>query len=132
MKTRIKNATVVMPDGCCRITLMIEGTQIADIDPAVQITADVTINASGLYLLPGVIDDHVHFREPGLTHKEDLQHGTRACAKGGITTFFDMPNTQPSTVTSDLLDEKLALAATRSPREFRVLYRRHAGQYRAT
>jgi dihydroorotase len=114
MKTRIKNAIVVMPDGCCELTLLIEGTQIADIDPARHITADVTVEAHGLYLLPGVIDDHVHFREPGLTHKEDLEHATRACAKGGVTTFFDMPNTRPATVTRDLLEEKLALASTRS------------------
>ena len=114
MKTRIKNATVVLPEGCCQTTVLIEGTRIADIDPAGQIAADVTIDATGLYLLPGVIDDQVHFREPGLTHKEDLQHASRACAKGGVTTFFEMPNTRPPTVTGQLLEEKLALAATRS------------------
>jgi len=113
-KTRIKNATVVLPEGCCRVSVLIEGTRIADIDPAPQIAVDINIDAAGLYLLPGVIDDHVHFREPGLTHKEDLAHATRACAKGGVTTFFDMPNTRPSTVTGDLLEEKLALAADRS------------------
>ena len=114
MKTRIKNATVVLPEGCCRTIGDDRGTRIADIDPAGQIAVDDTIDATGLYLLPGVIDDQVHFREPGLTHKEDLQHATRACAKGGVTTFFDMPNTRPHTVTGQLLEEKLALAATRS------------------
>ncbi len=114
MKTRIKNATVVLPEGCCRTSVMIEGHRIADIDPAGQIAADDTIDATGLYLLPGVIDDQVHFREPGLTHKEDLRHATRACAKGGVTTFFEMPNTQPHTVTVQRLEEKLALASTRS------------------
>jgi dihydroorotase len=114
MKTRIKNATVVLPEGCCRTTVLIEGTRIADIDPAGRIAADVTVDATGLYLLPGVIDDQVHFREPGLTHKEDLQHASRACAKGGVTTFLEMPNTRPPTVTCQLLEEKLALASTRS------------------
>jgi len=70
--------------------------------------------ASGLYLLPGVIDDQVHFREPGLTHKEDLATGSRACAKGGITTFLEMPNTKPATTTQARLDEKLTLAAGKS------------------
>ena len=114
MKTRIKNATVVLPEGRCQTTVLIEGTRIADIDPAGQIATDVTIDATGLYLLPGVIDDQVHFREPGLTDKEDLQHASRACAKGGVTTFFEMPNTRPPTVTGQLLEEKLALASTRS------------------
>jgi dihydroorotase len=75
---------------------------------------DEVVDATGLYLLPGVIDDQVHFREPGLTHKEDLRHATRACAKGGVTSFFDMPNTNPNTITGQLLEEKLALAAERS------------------
>ena len=114
MKTRIKNATVVLPEGCYRVSILFEGTRIADIDPAAQIAVDITVDANGLYLLPGVIDDQVHFREPGLTHKEDFQHATRACAKGGVTTFFDMPNTRPPTVTGQLLEEKLALAASRS------------------
>ncbi|MHB8864900.1 MAG: dihydroorotase [Pirellulaceae bacterium] len=114
MKTLIKNATVVLPEGCCQTSVMIEGHRIADIDPAGQIAAAVTIDATGLYLLPGVIDDQVHFREPGLTHKEDLRHASRACAKGGVTTFFEMPNTQPATITAERLEEKLALASTRS------------------
>jgi len=111
MRTLIRNATVVFPAGCRQATVLVEGTRIADIDAAMTTSADVTINARGLYLLPGVIDDQVHFREPGLTHKEDLYHATRACAKGGITTFFDMPNTRPATTTVRLLQEKLALAA---------------------
>lgn len=112
MKTRIKNATVVLPEGCDRLTVLVDGTRIADIDPARQIVSDHTLDASGLYLLPGVIDDHVHFRQPGLTHKEDFEHATRACAKGGVTTFFDMPNTRPATTSSRLLEEKLALASS--------------------
>src|SRR6478752_7436563 len=70
-------------------------------------------SADDLFLLPGVIDDQVHFREPGLTHKEDLYTATRACAKGGVTTFLEMPNTIPATTSQQRLNEKLALAASK-------------------
>ncbi len=96
------------------MSVLIEGTRIADIDPAAHVAVDETIDATGLHLLPGVIDDQVHFREPGLTHKEDLRHASRACAKGGVTTFFEMPNTRPNTVTVQRLHEKLDLAARQS------------------
>src|SRR4051794_22462165 len=114
MRQVIKNAQVVLPGGIERVSVVMEGEQIADIDPAAQLAVDETVDASGLYLLPGVIDDQVHFREPGLTHKEDLATGSRACAKGGITTFLEMPNTKPATTTQARLNEKLALAASKS------------------
>jgi dihydroorotase len=114
MRQVIKNAQVVLPDGIERVSVLIESGRIADIDPAIQLTVDETIDASGLHLLPGVIDDQVHFREPGLTHKEDLATGSRACAKGGVTTFLEMPNTKPATTTELLLNEKLSLAASKS------------------
>src|SRR4051794_37417774 len=114
MRQVIKNAQVVLPDGIERVSVVIEGDRIADIDPAAQLAVDETIDASGLYLLPGVIDDQVHFREPGLTHKEDLATASRACAKGGVTTFLEMPNTKPATTNQARLDEKLALAAHKS------------------
>jgi dihydroorotase len=111
VKTLIKNATVVLPQGLAQTNVLIEDEKIARIDPAVQTRADEVIDATGLHLLPGVIDDQVHFREPGLTHKEDLRTATRACAKGGVTTFLEMPNTVPTTTTQARLEEKLALAA---------------------
>src|SRR4051812_33349173 len=111
MKTLIRDATVVLPGGSSRTSLLIDGDKIAAIDPAVHTQADEVISARGLHLLPGVIDDQVHFREPGLTHKEDLYTATRACAKGGVTTFLEMPNTIPTTTTPARLEEKLALAA---------------------
>jgi len=114
MKTLIRNATVVLPTGSAAVSVLVDGDKIAAIDPAPQTAADETVNAAGLHLLPGVIDDQVHFREPGLTHKEDLAHATRACAKGGVTTFLEMPNTVPHAVTQQRIDEKLALAAERS------------------
>jgi dihydroorotase len=114
MRQLIKNARVVLPDGIEPVSVVIEDGRIADIDPAPHLTADEIIDASGLHLLPGVIDDQVHFREPGLTHKEDLETGSRACAKGGITTFLEMPNTVPTTITQERLEEKLALASRKS------------------
>ena len=114
MKTLITGATVVLPSETVRTSVLIEGTQIAAIDPAVHTDADQVISAHGLHLLPGVIDDQVHFREPGLTHKEDLASASRACARGGVTTFLEMPNTIPNTTTGRALEAKLALAAQRS------------------
>ncbi|MCA9238612.1 MAG: dihydroorotase [Planctomycetales bacterium] len=118
MRTLIKNADVVLPGEVARVGVLVEDDKIADIDPAGQLAVDETVDAAGLVLMPGVIDDQVHFREPGLTHKEDLEHASRACAKGGVTTFLEMPNTQPNTVTVERLHEKLDLAA----RKCRVNY----------
>ncbi len=114
MKTLIKNAQVVLPTGIEAVSVLVENEHIAAIDAAIHAEADVTVDATGLHLLPGVIDDQVHFREPGLSHKEDLQHATRACAKGGVTTFLEMPNTVPPATTQVLLNEKRALAAEKS------------------
>ncbi|MBC7966028.1 MAG: dihydroorotase [Fuerstia sp.] len=111
MKTLIRNATVVLPDAVERINVLIEGSRIASIGAPDSVRAAEVVDAKGLHLLPGLIDDQVHFREPGLTHKEDLDCATRACAKGGVTSFLEMPNTKPTTTTLQALDEKLAIAA---------------------
>ena len=114
MKTLIKNAQVVLPSGIELVSVLLENEKIADIDAAIQIEAEETIDADGLHLLPGVVDDQVHFREPGLTHKEDLHTASLACAKGGVTTFLEMPNTVPAATTQPLIEEKRALAAQKS------------------
>ena len=114
MRTLIKNATVVFPEGVDRRGVIIENARIADVDPAPQLRVDEVVDAVGLHLIPGVIDDQVHFREPGLTHKEELVTASRACAKGGVTTFLEMPNTVPPATTQARLEEKLALAAQKS------------------
>ncbi len=114
MKTLIKNATVMLPDGPQKTSVLIDGAQIADIDPPESVKVDETVYAYGMHLLPGVIDAHVHLRDPGFTNKEDLRSGSKACARGGITTFLDMPNTNPATVSQKLLEEKLTLAAHKS------------------
>ena len=93
---------------------MVSDGKIADIDPAITVNADDTVDAGGRVLMPGVIDDQVHFREPGLTQKEDLAHASRACAKGGVTSFLEMPNTIPNATTQKLLDDKLAIASKAS------------------
>jgi dihydroorotase len=111
MKTLICNASVVLPSGTSSVSVLIDGNQIADIDPAIQVAVDEVVDATGLHLLPGVVDDQVHFREPGLTHKEDLHHASRACAKGGVTTFLEMPNTIPHAIDQLQLDAKLSRAA---------------------
>ena len=74
----------------------------------------VTIDAKQQYLLPGVIDDHGHFREPGLTEKGDIHSESRAAVAGGVTSYMEMPNTKPNAITLDLLEEKFALAASKS------------------
>jgi dihydroorotase len=94
-------------------SLLIEGTRIVDVDAGQHVPADRVIDLAGRWLLPGIVDDQVHFREPGLTHKEDLAHATRACARGGVTSFLEMPNTVPTTTTVAALAEKLELASTR-------------------
>ena len=114
MSLLIRNATVVLSTGCERMSVLVEGSKIAAIDAAVHARADEVVDAAGLHLIPGVIDDQVHFREPGLTHKEDLHSASRACAKGGVTTFLEMPNTKPAAITQERLNEKLALAAEKS------------------
>lgn len=111
MSILIKNANVVADGETLRTHVLVEGSRIVAIDSAAHSRADETVDAEGYWLLPGVIDDQVHFREPGLTHKEDFEHATRACAKGGVTSFLEMPNTIPHVVDQQLLEAKLALAA---------------------
>src|SRR5690606_18092162 len=87
---------------------------IAKIAPQIDVVADVEINAEGLHLLPGLIDDQVHFREPGLTHKADIWHESRAAVAGGITSFMEMPNTVPNALTQDFLQDKYDIASRQS------------------
>ena len=113
MRLLIKNGTCVLPTGRARVDLLIEDGLIRGIDPPTTVRSDEVFDAAGKHLIPGVIDDQVHFREPGLTHKEDLRTGSLACAKGGVTTFLEMPNTKPTTTTVERLHEKLSLAASK-------------------
>lgn len=110
----ISGAQCHFPEGARQANVLLEGSKILAIDPPATARVDETIDATGLHLIPGVIDDQVHFREPGLEHKEDLHTGSLACAKGGVTTFLEMPNTNPATVTLEALHDKLDRAASKS------------------
>lgn len=123
MKTLIKNATIINEGLKFKGNVLIDGEKISKIFPHI-IPSDFdlkdveVIDASGLYLIPGVIDDQVHFREPGLTHKGDITSESRAAVAGGVTTFMEMPNTNPQAVTQELLEEKYKRAAEVSAANF--------------
>lgn len=110
----IREAQILLPEGALRTgDVVIQSGEIAEIllDSSFSGEATQVIDARGLTLLPGVIDPQVHFREPGLEHKEDLHTASCACARGGVTSFLEMPNTRPLTTTQALLDDKLQRAA---------------------
>lgn len=117
MKILIKNATLVNEGAMRPASVLIEGERIARIVPAEEtaglesLAPDHTVDATGAYLLPGVIDDHVHFREPGLTHKADMETESRAAAAGGVTSVMDMPNVKPQTTDLEQLEAKFRLGA---------------------
>jgi dihydroorotase len=115
--TLIRNATIVNEGRSFRGDILIKGEIISAIGEPGQIRCDKatsTIDATGLLLLPGLIDDQVHFREPGLTHKGDIMSETRAAVAGGITSFMEMPNTVPQTTTVEALENKYAIASEKS------------------
>lgn len=111
----IKNASLVNEGEIFKADLLIEGERIKSIDRTCSLSkADQVIDASGKYLLPGMIDDQVHFRDPGLTHKGDLETESKAAVAGGITSFMEMPNTNPKTLSQELLEEKYQIAKEKS------------------
>lgn len=117
MKTLVKNATIVNEGVLRKGSITIEGEYITDISTNItqhKTSFDRMINASGCFVLPGIIDDHVHFREPGLTDKADMESESRAAAAGGVTSYFDMPNTSPQTTTLDALEAKHEIARRKS------------------
>jgi len=108
----IRGARVLLPNGEFLVgDVEIRDGKILRVAPSIATSGDREIEAKGLTLLPGVIDPQVHFREPGLEHKEDLFTASCACAKGGVTSFLEMPNTRPLTTTQAALDDKLSRAA---------------------
>lgn len=114
-KTIIRNATIVNEGKKFVSDLLISEGRIEKIGNSLNPQFDYKeIKADGLLLLPGVIDDQVHFREPGLTHKADIFTESRAAVAGGVTSFMDMPNTLPNTLTQELLEEKYKLASKKS------------------
>ncbi len=110
----LRGGTCVTPAGVVKTDVGVRGGRIAEIGDLGAADAGETFDASGLTLLPGVIDSQVHFREPGLEHKEDLETGTKGAALGGVTAIFEMPNTKPATTTREALEDKLARAKGRA------------------
>jgi dihydroorotase len=114
----IKNATIVNEGKSFKSEVLIEGKFIKKIASKIEAKAEKIINANGLHLIPGIIDDQVHFREPGLTHKADIYTESKAAVAGGITSFMEMPNTKPQTLTQKLLEEKFKIGDQNSLANF--------------
>ncbi|WP_339655504.1 dihydroorotase [uncultured Salegentibacter sp.] len=123
-KVLIKNAKIVNEGKIKEADVFIEGGIIVEIAESISAKSpDVQIfDAEGTHLLPGVIDDQVHFREPGLTHKENIEMGSRADVAGGITSFIEMPNTLPQTTTIEELEKKFELAAAKSYANYSFMF----------
>ena len=119
MKILIENGTIVNENKRFQGAIVVENDCISEIIEGKEINTprniyDKIVDATGCFVIPGVIDCHVHFREPGLTSKADIASESRAAAYGGVTSFFEMPNTSPQTTTLEALNDKLALAKTKS------------------
>ena len=114
----LMNGTVVNQDGVGLRDIGVRDGRIAEIGALSHAVAGERIDCRGLHILPGVIDSQVHFREPGLVHKEDLETGSRAAVLGGVTAVFEMPNTDPLTTSADALADKLARAKGRMHCDF--------------
>ena len=110
----VRGGTVVTPSGPVATDLGVRDGRIAAFGDLAGAEAATTLDAGGLHVLPGVIDTQVHFREPGLEHKEDIAHGTKAAVMGGVTAIFEMPNTSPLTLGKADLEDKLARSAGRA------------------
>lgn len=110
----IKNGTLVNEGKQQTADILIKNGRIERIDAQIDAHADIELNAEGHIVMPGIIDDQVHFREPGLTHKSDLYTEPRAAVAGGTTSFMEMPNTKPAALTQELLADKYNIAAAKS------------------
>ncbi|MEP3209064.1 MAG: dihydroorotase [Maribacter sp.] len=121
-KQLIKNATIVNENTIFESDVLIQDDRIQKIGKDISDAEAKVIDASGKYLLPGIIDDQVHFREPGLTHKGNIASESRAAISGGITTFMEQPNTNPQTTTIKKLEEKFAMAGASSYANYSFLF----------
>ena len=122
--TLIKNAQIVNEGKIVEGDVLIDGEYIVDIDSSISSkSANTTvIDAEGKYLIPGVIDDQVHFREPGLTHKATIKSESKAAIAGGITSFIEMPNTVPQATTQELLEQKFKIASNSSYANYSFMF----------
>lgn len=125
MRTLISGAVIVNEERQYRADLVIEDDRIADIikdNNTPRDNYDLVVDATGCFILPGVIDEHVHFREPGLTGKADIESESRAAAYGGVTSYFDMPNTKPQTTTPEAWNDKRKLGQEKSHVNYAFFY----------
>ena len=123
MRTLVKGGRIVNEGRIFDGSVVIEDGNIIDITKHLPETSfDEIIDASGCYVLPGVIDDHVHFREPGLTEKADIESESKAAAAGGVTSYFDMPNCKPQTTTLEALNDKFERARRSSHVNYSFFY----------
>lgn len=125
MKTIIKNGTIINEGRAFKGSLVIDNDIIEQIiagEETPRGNYDETVDATGCFVLPGIIDEHVHFREPGMTQKGDIESESRAAAWGGVTSFFEMPNTKPQTTTLEAWNGKMALGAERSHVNYAFFY----------
>src|SRR5438094_5003922 len=117
--TLIKNATIINEDEIFVSDILLENGFIKQIERDIEVAKDTEIfDATGLHLFPGLIDDQVHFREPGLTHKGEIYTEAKAAVAGGVTSYMEMPNVNPQTVTQELLEEKYQLGSQKSLANF--------------
>ena len=123
-QTIIKNAKIVNEGNIFEGDILIENDIIKEIDTSISVKSGdtIVIDAEGNYVLPGMIDDQVHFREPGLTHKANIETESKAALAGGITSFIEMPNTKPQTTTVEKLEEKFAIAANTSYANYSFMF----------
>ena len=122
-KLLIKNATVINEGNRLSEDILIEGDLIASISKKIQVDSDTqVIDAHGLILIPGMIDDQVHFREPGLTHKGNILSESKAAIAGGVTSYIEMPNTSPNTTTVEEFNKKISIASINSYSNFSFMF----------
>jgi len=118
----LKNGKLVNEGRIYEADLLIKGERIDKIGANLSSEVAEVIDLNGSYVFPGVIDDQVHFREPGLTHKGDIASESRAALAGGVTSFMEQPNTNPQTVTIERLEEKMAMGAASSFANYSFLF----------
>ena len=122
-KILIKNAKIVNEEKIFESDLLIKGDEIFEISEEIKVESDfIVIDAKGKILIPGIIDDQVHFREPGLTHKATINSESKAAIAGGITSFIEMPNTNPQTTTIDELKNKFKIANNNSYANYSFMF----------
>ena len=122
MGTIIKNAKIVNEGKIFESDVLIKNKIISKIDSTISAKHHTIYDAQGSYMIPGVIDDQVHFREPGLTHKANIYTESRAAVAGGITSYMEMPNTNPQTLTKDLLNDKILIGENNSLANFSFFF----------